>query len=87
MSLNAKEFEITHAEMTKNFKIAALTPETIQFDLGFSPKDFNNALAVTPGYNPTNVWKLRDYLLKKIAEQGKTPIPFTVLKNNIYYQY
>ncbi len=87
MSLNTKQFELTRIEMAKNYEISGLTPETIQADLGFSAQDFMNALEVLPSYSPTNVWKLRDYLEKKILEQGKKPVPFSVLTNNIYYQY
>ncbi|MDQ7093622.1 DUF2316 family protein [Desulfosporosinus sp. PR] len=87
MSLNAKQFEQTRIKMAANFEISGLLPETIQADLGFSAQDFKSALEVLPRYSPTNVWKLRDYLEKKILEQGKNLYPFTVLKNNIYYQY
>jgi len=87
MSLTVKQFEQTRIEMAKNFEIAGLTPEMIQTDLGLNTQDFKNALEVTPRHNPTNVWKLRDYLEKKIREQGKEPCPFTVLTKNIYYPY
>lgn len=87
MSLNAKQYEQTRIEMARNLEISGLAPETIQMDLAFSALDFQSALDVLPRYNPTNVWKLRDYLEKKILEQGKKPVPFSVLKNNIYYPY
>ncbi len=87
MSLNTKQFEQTRIEMTKNFELSGLSPETIQADLGFNSQEFKNALEVLPRYSPTNVWKLRDYLEKKILEQGKNPVPFSVLTNNIYYRY
>ena len=87
MSLSTREIEQTRMEMAKNFEILGLSPEAIAEELGFSSLDFKNALGVVPHYNPTNVWKLRDYMEEKIKEQGKSPYPFSILKNNIYYPY
>lgn len=85
--LNARQIEQTRKELACNYEISGLPPETIRQDLGFSRDDFVNALELIPHRSPTNVWKLRDYLEKKILEQGKRPVPFTVLTNNIYYPY
>lgn len=75
MSLSTKEFEQTRMEMAKNFEILGMSPEVIEEELGFSPLDFKNALEVAPHYNPTNVWKLRDYMEEKIKEQGNGMLP------------
>ncbi len=87
MSLNARQIKQTKLEMAKNFESLNAAPEIIKADLGFSSLDLKNALAVVPHYNPTNVWKLRDYLEEKITEQGKEFYPFSVLTHNIYYPY
>lgn len=87
MSLSTREIEQTRIEMAKNFEILEMSPEAIEEALGFSSLDFKNALEVAPRYNPTNVWKLRDYMEEKIKEQGKVPYPFSILTKNIYYPY
>jgi len=87
VSLSIKEIDQTRIEMAENFEILGMSPEEIEKELGFSPLDFKNALGVIPHYNPTNVWKLRDYMEEKIKEQGKTPYPFSILTKNIYYPY
>jgi len=87
MSLNTREIEQTRIEMAKNFEILGMSPEAVADELGFSSLDFKNALEVVPYYNPTNVWKLRDYLEEKIEEQSKPFCPFSILTKNIYYPY
>lgn len=87
MSLNARQIEQTRIELLQNYELLGFSLETIAQDLGFRDDDFNKALELVPHHNPTNVWKLRDYLEKKILEQGKQPVPFTVLTKNIYYPY
>lgn len=87
MSLNQRQLAQTRLEMAKNFEELNQSSEEIKRDLGFSSLDLKNALEVVPRYNPTNVWKLRDYLEEKIYEQGKTFYPFSVLQTNYYYPY
>ena len=79
MSANAERFELTKREMAVNYDILGVTPQAIQADLGFSREEFDRALAVIPGFNPSDVWKLRDYLERRIKEQGKKPVSFTAL--------
>lgn len=86
MNLNADHFEVTRREMAVNYDILGAAPRAIQSDLGFTKEEFERALAVTPGFNPANVWKLRDYLERRIKEQGKKPISFTILVKNKHHR-
>lgn len=87
MSAAAERFEITKEEMTINYDILGADSQTIQADLGFTKEEFGRALAVTPGFDPANVWKLRDYLERRIKEQGKKPISFTVLTKKAHHPF
>ena len=87
MSANAERFELSRWEMGVNFDILGATPQAIQADLKFSKEAFDRALAVAPGFNPADVWKLRDYLERRIKEQGKKPITFTALVKKARYTY
>ncbi|MFT4104129.1 MAG: DUF2316 family protein [Lacrimispora sp.] len=88
MSLNAHQRKQTSFELHKNHQISGLSLETIRADLGFTAEELSAAFELsTPGHDPTDVWKLRDYLEKSIREQGKEPYPYSSLKVNIWYQY
>ena len=87
MSLTIEEKNQTRLELKKNYEISELTFEIIQSDLNFTSAELTHAFELTQGHDPTNVWKLRDYLEKKILERGKVFYPFSILKKNIYYPY
>ena len=87
MSLTIEEKNQTRLELKKNYEISGLALEAVQDDLDFTSTGLTHAFELTLGHDPTNVWKLRDYLEKKILEQGKEIYPFSVLKKNIYYPY
>ena len=87
MSLTIEEKNQTRLELKKNYEISELALETLRNDLNFTSTELTNAFELIPGHDPTNVWKLRDYLEKKVLEQGKKVYPFSILKNNIYYPY
>ncbi len=85
--LNAQQKRQNSVELKENFRILGFAPERIQADLGLSEKELQVTLDVGPRENATNVWRLRDYMEDKIKEQGKTPHPYTILTNNIYFPY
>ena len=87
MSANAERFELTKWEMAVNYDILGATPQAIQADLKFSKEEFDRALSVAPGFNPADVWKLRDYLERRIKEQGKKPISFTALTKKAHHPF
>ncbi len=86
MSLNAQQLKQTSIELNENLRISGLTRETVCVELGISNRKLQAVLDMT-GEDPTTVWRVRDYLVRKIEEQGKEPIPFSALKVNIWYQY
>jgi hypothetical protein len=87
MSLNDAQRKQTSKELKANYQISGLTPEDIQADLGFSPKQLEETLNLGLEANGETVWRLRDYMEEKIKAQGKGPYPYSILRNNIWYRY
>ncbi len=87
MSLTAKEQKQTSIELKKNLAISGLDVSTIMADLNFDKKTFESVLNLSEVHDPTNVWRLRDYMEKKIKEQGKTSYPYSKLIQNIWFRY
>ncbi len=84
--LSEKQLRQTSVEMNENLQISGLTKETVCADLNISSGALNAVLAMSHE-DPTTVWRVRDYLVKKIEEQGKEPMRFSALKRNIWYRY
>ncbi len=87
MSLTAAQKKQTSMELHENYRILDFRPEQIQADLWLSARELTNTLNIGFMSNPTTVWKLRDYMEEKILAQGKTPVPYSTLHQNIYYPY
>ena len=87
MSLNTEQKKQTSIELYENYRISELASEKIQADLGLDARELEKTLNVGLGVDPTTVWRLRDYMEDKIKEQGKTPYPYSILIENIYFPY
>lgn len=87
MSLNSQQRAITSRELQQNLELSGLSREQVAADLELSVERVDDALEMRPTTNGTTVWRLRDYLQERVEEQGKEPIPFTVLKTNRYFPY
>ena len=87
MSLNAEQKRQTSIELKENYRILDFDAEVIQEDLRISNEQLRVILNVGPSVDPTNVWRLRDYMDEKIIEQGKTPVSYSIGSENIYFPY
>ncbi len=65
-------------ELQENYKILGYSIEKILHDLCFAEEQLQRTLRVKNA-NPSDVWKLRDYLLDKLKAEGKTAYPFSAL--------
>ena len=84
MSLTPAQEDATRRELNLNFDLSGLTTKQIAEDLETSEEYIRELLALRPRrYDDT--WILKNYLLKKVREQGKEPVPFTVLKANPHH--
>lgn len=87
MSLTKAQQIQTAVQLQKNYELSELTPTEIERDLGINERQLLTTLALKEEADPTTVWRLRDYMEAKIWEQGKVPLPYSVLKVNIWYPY
>ncbi len=87
MSLSVEKKRTTSKELRENYKILGMDPERIQNDLGFTEQMLLDTLNVTSSTTGVKIWKLRDYMNDKIKEQGKSPVPYSILRYNIRYRY
>ena len=85
--LNEKQKKQNGIELKENQRILGFAAETIADDLRLGIEELEVTLNVGPNEDPTNVWRLRDYMEEKILEQGKIPHPYSILKENIYFPY
>lgn len=75
MSLTAAERARTSAELRANLELSGLTASQAGAALGFSARQLDEALSVSPA----RVWLLRDYLEQRVRAAGGSPVACTVL--------
>lgn len=85
--LNFMQKKVTAKELHKNLDLLELSQEQMLSDLEFRKRQLEHALNVTGETNGYDVWKLRDYMVDKLTEQGTDGYPYSVLQSNIWYQY
>ena len=85
MSLNVQQMKVVSGELYKNYELLNWDEEVILSQLEFTPKQLHDSLEMNGNSNGYDVWKLKDYLVDKLMEQGKNPYPFTILKDNIWF--
>jgi hypothetical protein len=76
MSLNAQQMKVVSGELYKNYELLKGDEKVILSQLEFTPKELHDSLEMNRDSNGYDVWKLRDYLVDKLREQGKKPYPF-----------
>ncbi len=78
MSLSAKQIENTRRELKENLNKAGVEIHDIATDLGTTQEYIMQLLCLEPKrYEDT--WILKNYLIDKVREAGKTPTAFTAL--------
>ena len=82
MSLTATERLTTCQELQANHDLSGLRRDEIQHDLGLTLQQLERTLEMRPTSDPAVVWLVRDYLERAIRDQGRDPIPFTVLDDS-----
>ncbi len=87
MSLSVREMLQTSDELKRNLEISGLSDAEVRAALGFTQQRYERSLTLSSVHDPTDVWRLRDYLEKRILEQGRRPHPYSKLISNIWYRY
>jgi len=81
MSLNPQEMANTRQELQANFELTGLSKQQIANDLHISELKLNRLFSLTQ-QSLNDPWILRNYLIERVQEAGKTPVPFTALKGD-----
>ena len=79
--LTRKQEDATRHELKENYEKAGVSIEQIAKDLGTSTRYIEQLFRLKPiRYEDT--WILKNYLIEKVEEAGKTPTKFTALGGN-----
>ncbi|GKT02726.1 DUF2316 family protein [Furfurilactobacillus entadae] len=81
MTLTAQQMTATENELQENFQRAGLTVAQVTEELGISTVKLGHIMHLTQR-SYEDIWIMRNYLLKKVAENGATPVPFTALNGD-----
>ena len=78
MSLSAKQIEDTKRELKENFDKAGVNIKDVAADLGTTENYIEKLLNLEP-IRLEDTWILKNHLIEKVTEAGKTPTAFTAL--------
>lgn len=79
MSLNDQQRRQTASEFAMNVTRSGLSRDQVRERAALPLERFSAALGVTPDAHPADVWQVRDTLEQVVREAGATPVPHTVL--------
>lgn len=82
MSLTEQQQSRTSSELEANLEVSGLDEEEVCRRLDWTLPRLE-ATRMVSGADPADVWRLRDALLRAVAEAGEDPVPFTVLTNEV----
>lgn len=85
MTLSKEQIKATKSEFAENLALANLTIAEVAKELNTSEVKIERILNLKQR-SLNDGWILRNYLLRKVAEVGKTPVPFTALSGD-YHRY
>ncbi|HAA9449766.1 TPA_asm: DUF2316 domain-containing protein [Listeria monocytogenes] len=85
MTLSKEQIKATKSEFAENLALANLTIAEVAKELNTSEVKIERILNLKQR-SLNDGWILRNYLLRKVAEVGKTPVPFTALGGD-YHRY
>ncbi|ALQ15975.1 MULTISPECIES: DUF2316 family protein [Listeria] len=85
MTLSKEQMKATKSEFAENLALANLTIAEVAKELNTSEVKIERILNLKQR-SLNDGWILRNYLLRKVAEVGKTPVPFTALSGD-YHGY
>ncbi|EAG5589708.1 TPA: DUF2316 family protein [Listeria monocytogenes] len=78
MTLSKEQIKATKSEFAENLALADLTIVEVAKELNTSQVKIERIFNLKQR-SLNDGWILRNYLLRKVTEVGKTPVPFTAL--------
>ncbi len=85
MTLSKEQIKATKSEFAENLALADLTIVEVAKELNTSQVKIERIFNLKQR-SLNDGWILRNYLLRKVTEVGKTPVPFTALSGD-YHGY
>ncbi|EAW7104104.1 TPA: DUF2316 family protein [Listeria monocytogenes] len=85
MTLSKEQIKATKSEFAENLALADLTIVEVAKELNTSQVKIERIFNLKQR-SLNDGWILRNYLLRKVTEVGKTPVPFTALIGD-YHEY
>ncbi|AHI55369.1 DUF2316 family protein [Listeria ivanovii] len=85
MSLIKEQKIATKQELADNLTLTGLTTSEVAAELNTSEAKIERILNLKQN-SLNDGWIFRNYLLKKVAEKGLTPVPFTAIGGD-YHDY
>ena len=76
MAVNDAQRKKTSNELIANFEMVGISNAEVQEALGFSAEQLNETLIVGPNSSTDDVRRLRDFLERKMVEEGDDSSPF-----------
>ena len=83
MSLSVKQIEDTRRELKENLDQSGVTIQEAAADLGTTQEYIMQLLRLEPK-RLEDTWILKNYLIDKVTEAGKTPTAFTALSGDYH---
>lgn len=81
MSLIKEQKIATKQELADNLTLTGLTTSEVAAELNTSEAKIERILNLKQN-SLNDGWIFRNYLLKKVAEKGLTPVPFTAIEQS-----
>ena len=81
MSLSEKQKDDTRKELKENFDKSGVNIQQVAADLGTTEAYIEQLMRLEPK-KLEDTWILKNYLIEKVMEAGKTPTAFTALGGN-----
>lgn len=83
MSLTDRERAATAREIAANLELSGLTLDQLGELTGLGRARLEAALAVTQSRHPADVWLVRDAVEAAAKDAGSTPVPYSVLTDEM----
>lgn len=78
--------DATRSELRENFELSGLSEKQIADDLDISITKLEHIFDLNQS-SINDPWILRNYLIEKVEEMGKTPVQFTALKGDWHHYW
>jgi hypothetical protein len=83
MSPDPEQRARTSAELRANVRLLDVPLDGLARQLGMSVAQLESTIALDANSRPEDVWRLRDHVERAVRVTGQTPVPFSVLHDDV----